>query len=164
MYKRKTLKDIYLAYPHKCRDVDLESNTVKLPYVKKEEVDCEHKMALTYEEFSIIAEELFDNIIEELKTGQPYKLPSKLGHFQLIKFKGGGTNWKTTHKYGKRKSYKNLESDGYGFKLLWMKQRRQNCYLNRKWLWRVNILRPRWFKLKEDFNNNMAFRNNLNEK
>lgn len=80
-----TLRDFYLKYPYKCYDVN--STTIPIPYIKREEVKCSDEFSRTFKEYSEICDVIFDEIQNNLIEGTQYKLPNRMGILQMLKYK-----------------------------------------------------------------------------
>lgn len=80
-----TLKDFYLRYPYKCYDVN--SKTIPVPYIKKDEMECSNEFTRTFQEYSEICDVILDEIQNSLIEGSPYKLPNRMGILQMLKYK-----------------------------------------------------------------------------
>jgi len=154
--KRKTVKDLYLLYPHKCRDVT--SNTVADPYFPKAEIDCEHSKALTYKEYKNLIMCFVKYYIILLAQGDRLKLPLFMGYFQLKKIKGGGFDYNTYNKTGEKTKFKNRKYKGHRFLLKWVRKKSKMRY---SWMWKIRLTKHAWKTINDKFSSNFSLINNL---
>lgn len=117
---------IYMNYRYKTMSDD-RINGVEKPYIPQSQRST-HKYAINKVLWVQIIERYLQLIINEIiLKGKTFRMPSKLGVLQLVKFKGGGVDHvktKRLHKQGKLTGsnvarYSNIHTDGYGFKLKW---------------------------------------------
>ena len=105
--KRKTIRDLFKFYKYPCQVI--EGDCIPNPYIKKENVICDHPASLTFyqwQEYVLIYIKYFKLY---LLSGLDIKLPYRLGYFQLLKVKGGGANYNTDN----LTFYKNSHTGGY---------------------------------------------------
>jgi len=155
--KRKTLKDMYLQYPYKNRDIT--SNTVPQPYFPKDQIVCDHKYSLTYKEWKNILGIFFKHVMNALAQGFEYKFPYEQGRIGLRKVKGGGVDFQKTTK-GNVKKFKNLHLRGWRFLIKWYRYKNKLQY---KWVWRIRLTKHAWSYINEIFKNSPREINNLSD-
>lgn len=153
--KRKTLKDIYLDYPYKCRHMD--TSTVPLPYFPKEEIDCDHKYSMTYKEWKGALNCFFKHTLNALAQGYEFTMPYEMGRLQLRKVKGGGVDFTKSEK-GNIKRHRNLHLRGWRFLTKWL---RDHNRLQFKWTWRIRLTRKAWRHVNAIYENSPREINNL---
>lgn len=160
--KRVTLRELYLGYPYKYRDIT--SSTVPIPYFPKEEI-TEHKYSLTFKEWKRIIKIYLKHVVIYLLTGFKYKLSSRLGFLQMRKAKSKKIpDWgKTRKRYGTTKGvkplyHKNIHTQGYRPIIKWYREG-QNAKFKYKWYWRFNFLDKQWKWISDQIFNNLTIMN-----
>lgn len=164
--QRVTLRELYLGYSFKFRDVT--SKTISVPYFKKSEIS-NHKYKLTYKEWKNIIVCFFKYLSLYLLTGLEYKIPSRLGKLQLRKIRSKKVpDWnKTREVYGTTKGvtpiyHKNLHTNGFRPLIKWYRQG-QNGKFKYKWYWRFNFTKKTWKSLSNNIFNKFSIMNNIQE-
>src|SRR5690606_10147619 len=84
-----------------------------------EELDLD----ISYSQYKLILQKFRDSFLKTLLSGIEITLPSKLGTFQIVKFKSNRRpiDFVNTRKFGKPIPLLNLHSDGFGVRLHWSK-------------------------------------------
>jgi hypothetical protein len=168
-----TLKNIYLEYPYKTRPV--LGNTVPIPYFPKEEI-TNHKYTISYKEWKNVLIVYFKYIVKYLLTGASYKLPGRLGEFELRRYipssKNRKINWKKTNElYGewnknnpddrKRIYHANMHTEKYCPFLVWVRHGSEYNFAQR-WLWRFKLSKRMWSYISNEILEDSSLINNLN--
>lgn len=159
--KRKTLKDLYLMYPHKCQN--MTTNTVPLPYVPKQEIDCDSEYSLTYKEWLEIVLCYFSAVVLYLTSGFKYKLGAKLGHLQMIKVKNSRIDFVEFNKTGEKRIMKNPMWGGRYPIIKWMRRKADNGIFRYKFLWKMRPVKTAKKAYIKYFTENRTEINNLND-
>lgn len=164
--KRITLRDIYLGYSYKFRDI--ESKTIPIPYFPKDQI-TQHTHSLTYKEWKkIIQIYLKHLVLYLLTTGFKFKIPSRLGILQLKKYKSKSTpDWgKTREVYGhtnvKPIMFKNTHTQGYKPIIKWYREG-QNAKFKFKWYWRFNFTKKVWKTISTEIFSKLNTMNKLQQ-
>lgn len=134
-----TLKDFYLRYPHKC--YNLQSTTIPVPYVKKDDLDCDDKHTKTYQEYTEVVSTILDEIQNVLLEGNPYKMPLKMGTLQMFKYKTYRKYLFVKKKDGtaeRRRSKSPHTGDHYPL-LKWLRSNKDS-YMWTKWHFSIKIM------------------------
>lgn len=134
-----TLKDFYLKYPYKCYDIN--SSTIPVPYVKKNELECGHEFTKTYQEYFEIADTIFSEIQNTLLEGSPYKLPKRMGTLQMFKYKTLRKVIFVTDETGKkiRKRIKSPHTGDHYPVLKWLRSYKE-CVMWTRWHFTIKIM------------------------
>lgn len=74
-----------------------------------------------------------DRVIEKMLQGKIYKMPMRLGFFNIVKTKplSKVIDWGTSNQYNKIIYYKNFHSDGYMYKIAWYKKNEYAIFTNK---------------------------------
>jgi len=159
LYKSKSrgLHDLYGFYPH--RKNPEFSNTIPVPYIKKEEVS-NHKYSMTYAEWYVIIEDIVLSIRDRLQQGMVWKLGQRLGDIEIVRLR-----CKTfLDRIASGKSGKQVKRtrNDYDNQMVLVEWRRTNEALRTKWLWRFRlvpeVLRDVYLKCDEDYTYIYKFR------
>lgn len=154
---KKSPKDFYLEYPHKCQLVI--NNVVKLPYVKQKDLDCDSKYSLSYAEWILIFNTYAEVVLQYLATGQYFKLPYRMGKLRLEVLKDHNPKIPTNMK--ERGKSKILGRDSIFIR--WYRQKKDGGLFTNKWKWRVRLSKKAWRDTVEYFANNRSKLKNLNQ-
>lgn len=136
-YKKKTdgLISFYKLYPHKCQI--LKGNTIPLPYVKKQDIDCNNSNSLTYREYINYSTVYFKYLTLYLRSGLPYKLPCYLGSIEMANYRGG------YYDHNDSKFDSNDYLGNQKFILKWVRGRNtRNLHF-----WKIQFTRKKWRSL-----------------
>ncbi len=151
-----TLKDLYLSYRHKWYDVN--SSTVPIPYFSSEEIS-EHEYKLTYKQWKEIVQSYLDCVLDELKEGNTYTIPHGLGVLQLVKYENRYIDYEAGKKAleegridkGTFLRKKDYALDGYAFKMLWHRSKKNSVRFRNKYLFEVWMPKTVYSKLYKWF-------------
>lgn len=138
-----SLIGIYMKYRYKTMSDDRISGVEK-PYIPQKERST-HKYAIDKIVWSKVIARYLELILTEIiLKGKVFRMPSKLGVLQLVKFKGGGIDYQKTkrlYKEGKIEEgvarHNNLHTNGYGVKLKWY--RSTHAHFKYKNLYKVSF-------------------------
>jgi nucleoid DNA-binding protein len=151
--KRITLKEIYLKYPHKTRN--LKGNTVELPYFPSSEI-TDNEYTLSYKEWKKVIKILLDCYKDILISGDSLLLPHSLGRMSIKKYKPKNPRIDFGHyiKTGEKLYHTNTHTDGYCPILYWNYRYNTHAKFKYKRHWRVNFVESFWSiisnKIQED--------------
>jgi len=153
------INDFFKDYPYPCRD--LLSNTIpNNPYIPKDKLVCDHKYSLDKDQWRTIIIKYLDNLKEEILTGNPFKMPNRMGDLQAYKYKGGGIDWVKSKKLGKRIKYNNFFTGGFKPLIKW---NRIPAKLYNKWYWVIKLVPGFSNKIGSMLLKNPSIINNYNE-
>lgn len=82
-YDRVVLLDLYKKFRHKYRDPNKRAGHYTFP---KKEISS-HPYALEFKEWKLIVQVFMKHLFEYLKEGHSWKLPYKMGYWQMFKHK-----------------------------------------------------------------------------
>jgi len=133
-----TTLDLYKEYEYKCQDH--YGKTIPVPYIKKQDLICDHKYSLDYPTWRLIIDTYVKYVKEYLYQGLAFKLPHRMGNLQIIKTKKGYIDYTkdVLSKNGKLNITPNTHTDGYRGKIHWDRYN-NNCSLKYKWLFKVKL-------------------------
>jgi hypothetical protein len=147
-----TESDLYKQYPYPCYDLT-KSTIPNNPYIPKDKLVCDHKYTLTKKEWKLIFRTYLKFLKLYLLEGHIYKIPQRLGHFQIKKYKGRTVNTASFHE-DKIRIHNNTALGGYKPILKWIRTTNA-CALSNKWFWKLRpvraFTRQRWDYLEENF-------------
>jgi nucleoid DNA-binding protein len=141
--KRVTLKEIYLKYPHKWRN--LKSNTIELPYFPASEI-TNNEYTLSYQDWKKVINSLLECYKEVLVSGNTLLLPHALGRLNIKKYRPKNPRLDFAHyaKTGEKIYHSNLHTDGYCPILYWNYRHNTHAKFKYKRHWSVTFVDTFW--------------------
>lgn len=152
LLKSRSLFDLYKEYPYRKNPIT-NSNTIPLPYIKKQD-ESKHQHALTFQQWKSIIEDLIEEITcQILMKGFAWHLGSNLGSITVKKIKVKTFTCRIESAKQKKAVVKlRNKHDNYFLLPEW---ERKNYPLNHKWLWRFSFtdkfLRRIYLKCESDY-------------
>lgn len=153
---RITLKDLYLLYPYKTRDIN--STTVPKPYFPKDQI-TDHEYSLKFKEWKKCIQCLLNNTEEYLHTGKKFRVPCRLGVFQIRKAKHRGLSYAHYRKTGEWVKLNTEYLKNYRPLFKWDKKRRDDCMARFRRIWVAGLTDSGWDKLMNKLNKNFSLIN-----
>lgn len=136
MRDSRALKDLFQFFPYR-KNPPL-SNTIPVPYVKKEDVS-DHQYALTYSLWKAILEDIILEIRDCLIDGETWNIGSHIGTIEVVRFTANNfIDYKKSKEQSKVVRRSRTEHDNIMIKGLWSRKRNP---LPNKSLWRFKLCR-----------------------
>jgi hypothetical protein len=157
---RTTIKNLYLKYPHKWRD--LESKTIPSPYFPASEVSA-HPYAMSYKEWKEAVLVLFEEYMVEMLNGDTIYIPHALGRLSICKYIPKRKSVDLDHlvKTGERIYHDNSHTDGYCPILYWNYRYKTNANFRYKKHWGIDFIQPVWSKISKKIQGDFTLINNF---
>lgn len=133
LYAYVGLAQLYQFYPHKW--MELNTKTVPVPYVKKEELSS-HEYRLTYKQWKQVLAAYFKHLIRYMLKGYEYEIPHGMGKFSIRKDRRPIRVKKEDGGYGKKYNH---ATEGYSVFLMWQK-RHKNVKFPFKTMYHVRMI------------------------
>lgn len=157
------LKEMWAHYNYPCWDLTLlEKNIVPVPYAPKDKVNCNHKFSLTYKKWKKIVEVLCKYYVEYLLSGNPLKLPARMGSLQLKKW-AYSDNYKSLDMVASAEQGKPVFSSmpqTMHRKPIIKWNRGKDCTLPKKYFWKINFVssdRSPWKRIYKELEKDFSF-------